>query len=316
MFTLADVPLTATHLKRRWQSTQTRCRVRLPGPRARGHRLSGRRGRAAATCAWPECGVATLSRGPDAAPCSCCSPQGRRGSVGRGLGRRSGRLLSAAGRAGPAADRLGAPPILLQPARGPGAAHPAGEAPRARPARAPRSRRGAAAPRRTQRPASAAGGAGGMVPLRERGVCSPSFTPHTQHRSGSRGTPFAPSRPVSSSSWSVTVCSGTKVIECPGHEQGTTGCGLGGRRAGPAASPRGRRSQPSGRRPVPVCERRGRSVGKRGWDGRPRLLSRALTGRLQSHPHVFRSSHRFLIFIVTVIIPTFIHASVLYTCIV
>lgn len=180
----------------------------------------------------------------------------------------------------------------------------------------PRSRRGAASPRRTQRPTSAAGGAGGMVPLRERGVCSPSFTPHTQHRSGARGTPFAPSRPVSSSSWSVTVCSGTKVIECPGHEQGTTGCGLGGRRAGPAASPRGRRSQPSGRRPVPVCERRGRSVGKRGWDGRPRLLSRALTGRLQSDPHVFRSSHRFLIFIVTVIIPTFIHASVLYTCIV
>lgn len=237
MFTLADVPLTATHLKHRWKSTQTRFRVRLPGPRARGRRLSGRRGRAAATCAWPERGVATLSRGPDAAPCSCCSPQGRRGSVGRGLGRRSGRLLSAAGRPGPAADRLGAPPILLQPARGPGAAHPAGEAPRARPARAPRSRRSAAAPRRTQRRASAAGGAGGMVPLRERGVCSPSFTPHTQHRSGSRGTPFAPSRPVSSSSWSVTVCSGTKVIECPGHEQGTTGCGLGGRRAGAEASP-------------------------------------------------------------------------------
>lgn len=60
MFTLADVPLTATHLKRRWKSTQTRCRVRLPGPRARGRRLSGRRGRAAATCGgrsagWRRC---------------------------------------------------------------------------------------------------------------------------------------------------------------------------------------------------------------------------------------------------------------------
>lgn len=180
MFTLADVPLTATHLKRRWQSTQTRCRVRLPGPRARGRRLSGRRGRAAATCAWPECGVATLSRGPDAAPCSCCSPQGRRGSVGRGLGRRSGRLLSAAGRPGPAADRLGAPPILLQPARGPGAAHPAGEAPRARPARAPRSRRappprGGPSARRAQREVRAGWfrcGNAGCVPPRLRHTLS------------------------------------------------------------------------------------------------------------------------------------------------
>lgn len=118
--------LNAICLKCQWESIKRFRPRRLPGRRAPGASSS----RAPVLyCVRPAAATRCCSPGRRNVPLRCCFPSQRgRGSVRRRLGRGSDRLLSAAGRPGPAADRLGASPLLLQPAWGPDAAHPPGKA--------------------------------------------------------------------------------------------------------------------------------------------------------------------------------------------